>query len=178
MKIKSSIIFPELISGQSNSDVIIHSKGYKSLYPKVSETPKKGFNEIFYSSNDVLYLIDNEPIFRVISGKEIIVNPIVNIDMSFLRHLILGPGIGTLLLQKGHLVLHASAVNVEGRGVVFLGWGGDGKSTIAAAMNNRGHQFITDDVLSIIFSRNNEPVAIPSFPRVKLWDDVIKYITD
>jgi hypothetical protein len=178
LKIKSSIIFPELISGQCNSDIIIHSEGYESLHHKLSKTKKKGFSEIFYSSNDVLYLIDNEPLFRVISGKEIIVNPIVNIDMSFLRHLILGPGIGTLLLQKGHLVLHASAVNVEGRGVVFLGWGGDGKSTIAAAMNNRGYQFITDDVLTIKFSKDNEPVAVPSFPRVKLWDDVIKYMTD
>jgi energy-coupling factor transporter ATP-binding protein EcfA2 len=121
--------------------------------------------------------LDSEPLFRVRNGKEIIINPETNIDTVFLRYLILYQGFGTLLMQRGNLVLHASSINIKDKAVAFLGWCGEGKSTIAAAMNKMNYSTITDDVLAIGFDKQNRPYAFPSFPRVKLCEDVSKYIT-
>ena len=138
----------------------------------------RGFNKILFAQNDILYFFDNEPLFRVRYGKEIIFNPESNINIKFLRYLILCQGMETLLMQKGNLVLHASSINVEDKAIAFLGWCGDGKSTIAAAMNKKKYSIITDDVLAIKFDNQNKPLVYPSFPRVKLYEDVIKCITN
>lgn len=177
LNISSTIFFPELLSINSSIDVKIHSEGYEFFFQNIDKPKKSGLNEILFSTNDILYILNDEPLFRIRYGKEIIFNPNSNVDIIYLRHLILNRGIATLLRQRGYLVLHASAVNMKGGAVVFLGWGGDGKSTIAAALNRKGYQFITDDVLKIDII-NDEPLAIPSFPRAKLWGDIINYMED
>jgi hypothetical protein len=177
MNIKSSLFFPELIEGNTNYEAIIHYEKYES-FNLVPKEQKGGFSKIVFSTQDILYLYDNQPIFRVRNGTEIIVNPKIRIDLMFLRYLILGQGIGTLLMQKGSLVLHASSVNMGGRAVVFIGLCGYGKSTIATALNQKGYSFITDDVLRIEFQDNEEMLAFPSYPASKLWDDTITNLND
>ena len=177
LTIKSSLVFPELIPKASISDVIIHSKGYESLCKEVTNI-NRGFNKVLFAQNDILYFFDSEPLFRVRCGNEIIFNPESNINKKFLRYLILCQGMGTLLMQKGNLVLHASSIKVKDKAIAFLGWCGDGKSTIAAAMNKKIYSIITDDVLAIKFDNQNKPLVYPSFPRVKLNEDVIKCINN
>ena len=55
-----------------------------------------------------------------------------------------------MLQHRGYLVLHGSAVLVNGRAVVFSGDSGAGKSTLAASMVHHGYQLITDDVVAIL----------------------------
>ena len=176
LNIMSSMCFPELVSGKHNSNAMVYFIE-RELRLKLSDK-RKGFNEIVYTPNDILYSFDNKPLFRVRYGKEILINSIANIDSLYLRHLILGPGMGTLLRQRGYLVLHASAVDIKGNGVAFLGDSGFGKSTLVTAMSKKGHKFITDDVLRVKFDESNMPLALPSFPRAKLWDDIINHIKD
>jgi hypothetical protein len=73
----------------------------------------------------------------------------------------------TLLYQRGLLVLHASAVEVEGQAVVFVGASGWGKSSLAASLHARGHKVIADDVVAVDLN-SSVPLAIPGFPQVKL----------
>lgn len=54
-----------------------------------------------------------------------------------------------LLTLRGRMVLHASAVEVDGRVVAFVGQSGRGKSTMAALMCVNGARLVTDDVLAI-----------------------------
>ncbi len=54
-----------------------------------------------------------------------------------------------LLALRGHLVLHASAVVVDGAALAFVGQSGRGKSTVAALMCVDGAELVTDDVLSV-----------------------------
>lgn len=177
LNIKSSITFPELVTGKGNVDVIICSKLIDPFYNETNGENQLGFRKIVFSSDDILYLLDNKPLFRVRNGKEIIVNSDVRIN-TYIRSLILCTGIGTLLMQREYLLLHASAVEIDGKAIAFIGLSGAGKSTISLALNKKGYSLITDDVLSLEFDKNNKPLAYPSFPRIKLWDKVIEHIKD
>ena len=175
LNINSSIKFPELMAGNANPDVIIHSNSDQSLF--IGMVNEKGLDKIIFSNDDILYFFDQDPIFRVRYGKEIVVNPKTTVDLILLRHLILCQGLGIIFMQRGNLVLHGSSIKMKGKAVAFLGWCGEGKSTIAAAMNNRNYSTLTDDVLAIKFDEKNRPLAYPSFPQIKLCNDVCEVIT-
>ena len=61
---------------------------------------------------------------------------------------------------RGELCLHASAVSIGGRAVLFVGESGAGKSTIAAALAVRGHRVIADDL--VVISADHEARAARS----------------
>lgn len=173
LNIKSQINFPELNISTDFSDIIIR-------FSEKDEFVIKSFNNgtdfVKFSENDIIYLYNNNPLIRVKSGLEIIINSDINISLNFLRSMILAKGMSILLYQRGYLIFHGTAVNINGNGVAFLGDCGMGKSTIAAALVIRGHGLLTDDVLVIDFDKNNNTLVLPSFPRIKLWDDVIKLV--
>lgn len=60
-----------------------------------------------------------------------------------------GASLAFQLYQRGHLVLHASAVEVDGAAWGFVGYSGMGKSTMAALLCSDGGALITDDVLRV-----------------------------
>jgi hypothetical protein len=83
---------------------------------------------------------------------------------------LLGPIIAFVLRLRGLLGLHASAIEVEGTAVVVVGPAGAGKSTTAAAFALNGWPVLTDDV-AVIAIRGDRMDVVPSYPRVRLWDD-------
>jgi hypothetical protein len=70
-----------------------------------------------------------------------------------------------LLQGLRHLVLHASAVEVDGRVLAFVGSTGTGKSTLAAALTARGARLVCDDAMVIIDG---------DVPRVLTWDGPLR----
>lgn len=90
---------------------------------------------------------------------------------DMLRRYLLGPGLGILLHQRGLLVLHASAVNVAGEAVLFIGEKGAGKSTTAAGLLSRGHTLLSDDVVAIDLQDPARPVVLPAYAQLRLWPD-------
>ncbi|MFV0644569.1 MAG: hypothetical protein ACK5NN_08725 [Sphingomonadaceae bacterium] len=111
--------------------------------------------------------------FRVQHGKAIS----VELDPGFDRRLIglplLGPVMAILLHQRGHMVLHASAIAIDDQAHVFLGDKGAGKSTTAAGLITAGHRLIVDDVVALALSDSGEPVIHAGFPAMKLDQDMI-----
>lgn len=83
-----------------------------------------------------------------------------------------GSVFGVLLHQRDHIVLHASAVLVGGKAVLFCGPSGAGKSTLAAALGERGHPLIADDQCAIAFGADG-PQLHPDGRQLRLWANSI-----
>jgi hypothetical protein len=105
--------------------------------------------------------------FLIRHGNEILYDPYEGVDADSIRVFLLGSCTGALLFQRGYLVLHGNAFQVGAGCVMCVGNSGIGKSTLAAAMMQRGHAIIADDVCPV----DAEGHAIPGMPRIKLWQD-------
>jgi len=109
--------------------------------------------------------------FVVQRGEEIVVTPACGVSRAALRLYLLGPVFAALLHQRGLFLLHASAVAIGGRAIAVLGDAGAGKSTAAAALVERGHGFLADDVVALTPSSDGDFAVLPAFPQLKLWPD-------
>ncbi|THE65152.1 hypothetical protein D8Y22_07980 [Salinadaptatus halalkaliphilus] len=90
--------------------------------------------------------------------------------MRALEQFIVGPGLRTAVAHQGAFVLHAGAVAIDGRAIVFLGPSGRGKSTAVAACAKCGHTVLADDAAAIA-CRSGEPVVLPSASRPAIDDE-------
>jgi hypothetical protein len=89
-------------------------------------------------------------------------------DPALLSLGLLGTVMATVLHRRGLLTMHASAVEIGGRGTVFLGDKGAGKSTTAAGFISAGHRLVADDVLPIDLARDGTCQILPGYPQLKL----------
>ena len=92
---------------------------------------------------------------------------------SVVRLFLVGPCFALLLRQRGFVVLHASAVAVEGAAVCIIGAGYAGKSTTARLLHARGHAAVTDDLLALRIAPGGAAEALPGFQELRLWPDAI-----
>ncbi|HYJ78817.1 MAG TPA: hypothetical protein VEW03_04420 [Longimicrobiaceae bacterium] len=85
---------------------------------------------------------------------------------------LLGPILAFVLRLRGLLAVHASAIEMEGTAVLIVGPSGAGKSTTAAGFAMHGWPVLTDD-LAVIAPRGDHVDVVPTYPRVRLWDDSV-----
>lgn len=88
---------------------------------------------------------------------------------------LVGPVMGFVLRRRGVTALHASAVSIDGRTVVFCGPAGAGKSTTAGALALRGMPVLCEDV-SALHEVSGEFRVLPGYPRVCLWPDSVEML--
>lgn len=156
--ITSELDFPELLEVECKADVNIK-------FGKVNETAIEKEN-----SKTAIGELPEIGKFLIRDGKEIIIEPVKGMDDSLLRTVILGPVLCVLLRQRNLLVLHASCININNKGVAFMGGSGWGKSTLATAFHTKGYDVLTDDVLPIKIEQS-QAVVFPSYPQFKLCRD-------
>lgn len=93
-------------------------------------------------------------------------------DGDALAHLLFDHVAPRILAHEGALVLHASAVAIDGKVAIFLGETGAGKSTLSACLHQAGHQLLGDD--AIIISHNAGCFfAEPVYPSLRLFPDAV-----
>ncbi|HWR12085.1 MAG TPA: hypothetical protein VN445_09690 [Rectinemataceae bacterium] len=120
---------------------------------------------------EFLLRIDDVAGFHVVGGARITIEPFSHPDDPEIRLFLLGSVFCALLQQRGYLALHGSAIELCGRGLLFTGRRGAGKSTIAAAFHDKGCRVLTDDVCAVRLGEDGRPYIVPGFPGLKLWRD-------
>ena len=74
---------------------------------------------------------------------------------------------------NGLLPIHASAVAFEGQVFAFTGPGGAGKSTLVAALGDRGLPMFCDDTLVLDLTDPERIICLPGHKRMKLRPDAL-----
>lgn len=146
----------------------------KNLIFKVSAKVKNCTNKNFFNLNldkgiyckkDQLKVsLDSNIRYQILNKK------ISNTDLSF--KLFTHP-MGLYLFQKGNFVLHSSAINIGGKGFVFMGLSGAGKSSVIGSLINHG-ELITEDISKINFD-GDSAFIYPSLPIIKLSKDIFNF---
>lgn len=81
---------------------------------------------------------------------------------------LLGPVLGFVLLLRGLVCLHGSAIVLDGEAIALIGPAGAGKSTTAAAFAARGFSVLAEDVVTLD-DRGDRFVVRPAYPCIRLW---------
>jgi hypothetical protein len=117
------------------------------------------------------YLLNIQGVARylVTNGREIVVDPDDAAPALDVRGYLLGSIFVVLCQQRGLLPLHASAIAGKSGVVAFLAHSGQGKSTLAAHLAQRGFRVLADDVCLIDATQPGSAMVIPTAPWLKLW---------
>lgn len=99
------------------------------------------------------------------NGRNLLYRPFEGIDEASVRLFLLGSGIGAILMQLGHLVLHGNTIEINEGCIVCVGQSSAGKSTIAAGMLQRGYRILADDISPV----DEDGLVVPGLPRIKIW---------
>jgi hypothetical protein len=166
--ISSELALPELVPAEGTADLTIRFAELERTNPGTSVS---GYIQ---ATAEAVHLFWKEAgTFLVRGGREILIDSAAGIDERVLRLVVLGPGLGALLYQRGWLTLHASSVDVRGEAVAFMGEKGEGKSTMAAAMCAEGHHLLADDITAVQVTGTDDPSVYPGYPQLKLWPDAV-----
>lgn len=173
LTITSELALPELpmaVPGAVDADVSIRFG--KLSADGLGDAARIG--PISWANGDELQLaIPHIARFRASAGSSIVIDPEPGIDEDSVRVFLLGSVLGALLLQRGLLLLHGCAVDVDGKALIAVGPSGAGKSTLAEGFRRRGHAVLSDDLVAI----NGAGHVIPGIPRIKLWHDVTEHLS-
>ncbi len=124
------------------------------------------------SSQEFIFTTWDDGRFHYRKGAGLTVQlPRAGLDTDF-ELFLWGTVFGTVAWLNDHVPLHASAVDVGGRVVAFTADSGGGKSTLAAALANRGLPHVCDDTL-VVALQPKAVMALPDAKPLKLWDDAL-----
>ncbi|QKC87218.1 serine kinase [Mesorhizobium sp. NZP2234] len=171
--VASDVALPELQPADPAAPDILIAIGMIDMPKPSAETAT-----IFRFEPDRQYLAWHAVGAFLISGSNRIdIEPAPGVDDALLAFPLLGPVMALLLHQRGLLVLHASAIAVAGRGAIFMGDKGAGKSTTASALIRAGHDLLTDDVVAMDLANPVAPMIVAGFPQIKLAADAAAAIS-
>ncbi|HEU4510766.1 MAG TPA: hypothetical protein VFR78_21225 [Pyrinomonadaceae bacterium] len=86
---------------------------------------------------------------------------------------LLGPIMGFVMLLRGVVCLHASAIAIGDEAIAVLGPAGSGKSTTAAAFSERGYRVLAEDVVTLD-DHGRKFLVRPAYPCIRLWPSSVK----
>jgi hypothetical protein len=167
--IESQVECPELLPavGQPTPDVQVRF----DAVPSHLEHGVALGDRIEGCSEQILLKIANVANYRILDGREIVVDVLKDASLEDVRIYLLGSAMGAVLHQRGLLPFHGSTIGADGQAITFSGPSGIGKSTLAAALVDRGYRMLADDVSTISFTRQGVPMVHPGMPQLKLRDD-------
>jgi hypothetical protein len=168
----SQIPMPELqrvaLTAETQQDVVdvqIESFDLAGLWEKWDV----GSDNFVARDGCLFFRIEETGLFLMEHGQRIVVSPVSGADEKKVRLFILGTCMSIIMMQRGILPLHGSAVVINGWAYVFVGYSGAGKSTLSAALASRGYPLLTDDVVALTWDAGGRAIVSPGYPQQKLW---------
>lgn len=110
--------------------------------------------------------------YLVTEGRKILVQPRGGDDREIGKSLA-GEVWWALLLQRGIVPFHGSAVAFEEGAVLFLGCSGVGKSSLLGALLKRGYAMLADDIAGVAPGADSRIQVLPAYPRLRLNADTL-----
>lgn len=173
----SEIEFPELKPGPSYSNLTIRIGKVPSQIDEPiyrGPTSQAGKNQYLLAVRNVAtYFLEKEG-----NQYSLTVSPLKGVPMSEIRIFILSSMLGAVCHMQGFLPLHASGVVIGGKAVLFCGKSGLGKSTLCAALYQKGNPFVTDNLAAIFLGKDGTPMVHPSYSHFRLWKDSIEALNE
>ena len=152
---------------KSNKNKVYIEESDSSKWPKLSSG--KYDTEFLQMKNDDLRLkVNGIAHYRILGGERILwskENKGVS-DQDIITFL-LGSAFGSILIQRGTLVLHGNALANGNNAIICLGHSGFGKSTLAYALIEQGWKMLSDDLVAL----TSDFKILPGIPTLKLWED-------
>ena len=113
--------------------------------------------------------------FLVTGGRDVLVEPRGG-SAHQVGLFLAGSMLAVLLQQRGKTPFHAGAVETGAGAVLLTGPSGSGKSSLLAALVERGYAMLADDLTGVELDAGGGPVALSAFPRMKLWADTLDQV--
>jgi hypothetical protein len=120
----------------------------------------------FDYADDTTILIDR-------SGSKVWAEWVAPLTLEDTATYLLGPVLGFVMLLRGIVCLHASAIAIGDEAIAFVGPAGSGKSTTAAAFAERGYSVLAEDVVTLD-DRGDRFLVRPGYPCIRLWPPAVK----
>ncbi len=172
LTIASAVELPELRPGSGAADVTI---GFSRITDAAGG--QLAWKEGYHAEEQRLIVtIPAAGRFEIAGGARITIELAEGADRRRIRLLLLGTMFGALLMQRGILPIHGSAISFGGKAIVLTGHSGAGKSSLLAAFRQNGATFLTDDVAAISTDSTGSAWVHPAYPQQKLWRDSAQYL--
>ncbi len=180
LHIQSEIEFPELIPASFDTADVTIFKG--TVTNTVIGTNYDGVYSS-HSINEKECFLDMKSVckYHVSNGNKIMLDPYEYIDARSIRIFILGTVMTALLLQRGLMPLHCSAIKKDGKLILFTGDSGAGKSTTIAQLALKNYKTFSDDICVLQYVNDDDGeriVASASYPMIKLWKNSTERLND
>jgi hypothetical protein len=118
----------------------------------------------------ILFTVPGIANYLIDTPDHVIIAPAQGADPWDISTFFMGSVFAMLCHLRGLRPLHSSAVEVNGKALVFVGQPRAGKSTLAAALVGAGFRLLADDV-SIVSLATETPSVRPYTNIQKLWSD-------
>ncbi|MBT5873730.1 MAG: hypothetical protein HOH43_09940 [Candidatus Latescibacteria bacterium] len=171
LNVASDIALPAAALGDAVPDVYIR-------YGKVpQELDKTTFQNRQYQITQNCILVRKRAArFLVCRGSQITIDPAPQATEAVILYRLLQVPLMALLYQRRRIVLHGSAICVDGKAVVFMGQSGRGKSTLAAAFRSRQYPLLSDDICVVSLASTGKLLVVPGYPQIKIHRETARQI--
>jgi hypothetical protein len=186
LRLRSEFSIPELLEEEEDegvrqeADILVSHGAANPAWlsePHEDDDPDYVWAERSAELNETVIGFGHVGRYWVRAGRQIVIDPKPDAEPALVRHGLLGPVLAHLLWQRDVFTLHASVIGLGSRHVAFVGVSGEGKSTTAAALEAHGHSLVCDDVAALR-ARDGEAWVLPGFPRMRLYEDVLRGVGD
>ena len=166
LKLRTDVEFPQLIKECTDREPDIYI--VQGVMPAKYEAEERYMCNIeqgeSYFNNSILKMYIEE-------GKTLTYQILVEVNESNYKAFLLGYGISILLLQRGMLAIHCSALLIQGKAYLIAGRSGSGKSTVTSHLLRGDVKLLADDIAAVYKDEKGQVVVEPAFPYQKLCRD-------